>query len=150
MTRSPFVSSICFNHSRKSGLPSRCRVHIAPVLTHQPKAAAHPGLRPGCIRWNQGQFWPGFVVIDGPRDVMPEELSSMGHGDNLAGVDHAGPIRLRGLGQQHRTGGSGQALCQAILTDTVLHGPVTLVFSLKRQSRTEAAMPEPPVTLAVM
>jgi len=21
----------------------------------------------------------------------------MGHGDNLAGVDHAGPIRLRGL-----------------------------------------------------
>jgi hypothetical protein len=39
---------------------------------------------------------------------------------------------------------------QPILTDTVLHGAMTPVLSLSRQSRTEAAMPEPPVTLVVM
>src|SRR6266702_645800 len=39
---------------------------------------------------------------------------------------------------------------QAISTDTVLHGAMTPVFSLSRQSRTEAARPDPPVTLCVM
>ncbi len=39
---------------------------------------------------------------------------------------------------------------QAILTDTVLHGPLTPVFSLSRHSRAEATLPEPPVTFVVM
>src|SRR6266568_3079638 len=37
-----------------------------------------------------------------------------------------------------------------MLTDTVLHGPVTPVFSLSRHSRAEAVLPEPPVTFVVM
>lgn len=39
---------------------------------------------------------------------------------------------------------------QAILTDTVLHGPTTPVLWLSRQTRTDAVMPETPVTVVVM
>jgi len=39
---------------------------------------------------------------------------------------------------------------QAILTDTVLHGPTTPVFSLSRHSRAETTLPEPPVTFVVI
>src|SRR6266567_4819232 len=39
---------------------------------------------------------------------------------------------------------------QRILTDTVLHGAMAPVLSLSRQRRTEAARPDPPVTLVVM
>src|SRR5712691_9787136 len=39
---------------------------------------------------------------------------------------------------------------QAILTDTVLHGPMTPVFSLSRHSRADAVLPELPVTFVVM
>ena len=130
--------------------------------------AAHAGLEP---RVKEGKLVTGnfFDVLEiGPeigRSFLPEE-------DRVPGKDMVvilsqecwqedfGSDRST-IGRQARINGTDFTIIgilpkrfssagQAILTDTVLHGPVTPVLSLKRHSRAETTLPEPPVTFVVM